>query len=136
MLNHPLAELIQEQNKKYQENAELMFLNLNDLENLSEWASLSGHRLLKDADEKPKNYWGLSIIIVDDNDFKATFFKETDIRSAMDNNWDSIKKTKYKADVKISEVPPYTEYFEEDGYENVKVPQAVKKAYQQYLDRQ
>lgn len=136
MIHHPLADKIQHQNKKFNENANILFLNRKDLNDLSQWAFVSGHKLLRDNDNNPENYWGLTIITVDDNFFKAAFFKETDIQLAIENNLEVIEKIKYKYDkVKRLEDTPYTEYLDEDGFELVQIPLLVKKAYQQYLNK-
>lgn len=136
-LHHPIAEKIQEHNNKFNENATLLFLNKNDLTGLSTWAHSVGHRLLEDAEGNPQNYWGLTIISVDDNFFEAACFHEEDIKLAIDNKLNEIKKTTYKAnEVNKSSEPPYSETRIENGCEILKVPNVVKVAYQKFLEQQ
>ena len=135
MNNHPLAEKIQEHNKKYSENAELMFLSQNELIGLSEWSLTTQYPLIRDSENNPTSYWGLSIITVNDPYFEAAFFKKEDIQYAINNNLVDIKKFK-AAEPHHTYVNPSVDIPVTNEFLTLKVPNTVKEAYQKILERQ
>ena len=135
MSHHPLADKIIAYSDKYLENAELMFLNPNELRGLSQWAIAVQHPLIRDAKNNPANYWGLDIIIVEDLHFKASFFRKEDIQYAIDNNLGVIKKFK-TIEPHLTYVNPSVNIPVTNEFLTLKVPNIVKMAYQKFLEQQ
>jgi len=135
MSHHPLADKIIAYSDKYLENAELMFLNPNELRSLSQWALAVHHPLIRDAQNNPVNYWGLDIVIVEDPRFKASFFRKEDIQYAIDNKLEIIKKFK-TIEPHLTYVNPSVDIPVTNEFLTLKVPHIVQMAYQKFLEQQ
>jgi hypothetical protein len=135
MSHHPLADKIIAYSDKYLENAELMFLNPDELKGLSQWALAVQHPLIRDAQNNPANYWGLDIITIEDLSFKASFFRKEDIQYAIDNNLEIIKKFK-TIEPHLTYVNPSVDIPVTNEFLTLKVPNIVKMAYQKFMEQQ